>query len=121
MDEADIKAAPETLGRVTSVVPKNREYAADLSGMVDQVLTAFPGFRARQVKPMRIEQCAILNVQGELEECPRTRGTKDLGGSAAIPDGLVVADARIVIVPGLFQNAECVLVAQQPVRPDADP
>ena len=81
---------------MTPVVPEEREDASERGRVVNQALTAFPSFGFRQVKPLRIEQRSILNVHGELEECPRARRTKDLGCSTAVADGLVVAHAGIV-------------------------
>src|SRR2546425_10757 len=120
-NKPDIEVAPKPLRPMTSVVPENREHTSKLSGIVNQVSTAFPSFWLRQVKSLRIEQRPILNVHGELEECPRAQWTKCLGCSAAVPDGLVVSDARIVSVTCFLQDTKCVLVAQQPVHPDTNP
>src|SRR5439155_7086419 len=120
VNQSDIEVAPEPLRPMTPVVPEEREDACEPCRIVNQVSTAFPGFRLGQVKPLRIEQRSILNVHGELEECPLARRTKNRACSTAVADGLVVAHAGIVGVTRVLQDTSCPLVAQQPVHTDAD-
>ena len=121
LNEPQIKVAPKPLRPMTSVVPENRERAPRLSGMVNQGSTVCPSFWLGQVQRPRKEQRSILNVKGELEQCLRPQRPKRLRCPIAVPDGLVVADARIVSVSRVVQDTSCVFVAQQPVYPDADP
>src|SRR5947208_7040586 len=120
-DEPDIEVAPKPLRRMTSVVPQNGQDATECPYMINQGSAAFPRLRLGQVEPVRKEQCAILDMQGQLEERPRARWTKNLGRSASVPDGLVVARGRIVGEAGFLQDARRIRVLQQPVHPDAKP
>src|SRR5205823_4226147 len=120
VDEPYVEGPPEPLRRVTPVVPERRQHAAETSGVVDQVLAACPGVGLTKVEPVGIEERSILDVQRKLEKMLRAGRTERLGGAAAISDRLVVADAGIVRVTCLLQRAKGLLVAEQPVHPDAD-
>ena len=92
-------------------MPENGERTSTLSDMVDQGSTAYPRIWLGQGEPPRKEQRSVLNVEGELEEGRRVQRTKRLGCAAAVPDGLVVANARVVRVTRLLQDRKRVLTA----------
>src|SRR5881392_353559 len=101
-------------------MPENSKYAAELPGVFNQAPAAPFSFKLGQVQPVMVEQRPILNVQRELEECPRAEWAKHLRGSVAVPDSLVVPRGGIVGVTALIEGGGRIRIVQQPVHPDAN-